>query len=216
MYWMDRYPSVARTIITFERMTRIETGVDEFAKLGRALQERDPRIELPADDDLPCIWDVLVSDRRVGDEGSRRKSRRDGAERGTPPYEYEHLDAMTNLFTELRAMYLEREGTEGDLPAIMDEYLAVVDHIRTSMRDGDGPTVTERIEAEAKERKAKEEADRRRREEQEGMPGWEEMQIAEEMREKRLVAAKRARNEKHSRMAEKQKQESGSAVAATS
>ena len=127
-----------------------------------------------------------------------------------------HLDAMTNLFTELRAMYLEREGTEGDLPAIMDEYLAVVDHIRTSMRDGDGPTVTERIEAEANERKAKEEADRRRREEQEGMPGWEEMQIAREMREKRLVAAKRAKYEKHSRMAERQKQESGSIVAATS
>ena len=46
-YWMDRYPAVARTVLTFERMVNVDTGVEEFAKLGRGLQKRDPRIELP-------------------------------------------------------------------------------------------------------------------------------------------------------------------------
>ena len=55
-------------------------------------------------------------------------------------------------------------------------------------------TVTERIEAEAKERKAKEEADRRRREEQEGMPGWEEMQ--DRRRDERETAGRRQAGEK--------------------
>lgn len=219
-YWMDRYPAVSRTVLTFERMVNIDTGVEEFAKLGRGLQKRDPRIELPPDEDLPCIWEVLVSDKRVGDEGSRRKSRRAGSERGPPPYEFEHLDRMEGMFNELKDTYLEREGVEGDLPAIMDEYVAMVHHVRNSMKEGNGPSVEERIEQEAQERQAREEAERLRKEEQEGMPGWEEMQLAEAMREKRLVAAKRARNEKHDRIAERQsgqaRQEEGSLVAATS
>ena len=220
IYWMDRYPAVARTVLTFERMVNVDTGVEEFAKLGKGLQKRDPRIELPPDEDLPCIWEVLVSDKRVGDEGSRRKSRRAGSERGPPPYEFEHLDRMEGMFNELKNMYLEREGVEGDLPAIMDEYVAMVRHVRDSMKEGNGPSVEERIAQEAQERQAREEAERLKKEEQKGMPGFEEMQLAEAMREKRLVAAKRARDEKLDRIAERQggqvSQGEGSPVAATS
>lgn len=204
IYWMDRYPAVARTVLTFERMVNVDTGVEEFAKLGKGLQKRDPRIELPSDEDLPCIWEVLVSDKRVGDEGSRRKSRRAGSERGPPPYEFEHLDRMEGMFNDLKGMYLEREGVEGDLPAIMDEYVAMVRHVRDSMKEGNGPSVEERIAQEAQERQAREEAERLKKEEQKGVPGFEEMQLAEAMREKRLVAAKRARDEKLNRIAERQ------------
>ena len=103
---------------------------------------------------------------------------------------------------------------------MMDEYVAMVRHVRDSMKEGNGPSVEERIEQEAQERQAREEAERLRKEEQEQMPGWEEMQLAEAMKEKRLVAAKRARNEKLDRIAERQGgqagQEEGSPVAATS
>lgn len=185
-------------------MVNVDTGVEEFAKLGRGLQKRDPRIELPPDEDLPCIWEVLVSDKRVGDEGSRRKSRRAGSERGPPPYEFEPFDRMEGMFNELKDMNLEREGVEGDLPAIMDEYVAMVHHVRDIMNEGNGPSVEERIEQESKERQAREEAERLKKEKQKGMPGFEEMQLADAMREKRLVAAKRARNEKLDRIAERQ------------
>jgi len=203
MYWMDRYPAAARTIITLERMINVDTGVNEFAKLGRGLQKRDPRIELPADGELPCIWEVLVSDKRVGDEGSRRQSRRAGSERGPPPYQIHHLDKMLKLFNELKGMYLEREGVESDLTSIMDEYIAMVNHVRANMSKEDGPSVGELIEQEKNEREAKEKAEKKTRQELENMPGWEEMQLLEEMKEKRNIAAKRARNEKNTRMAEK-------------
>jgi len=127
VYWMDRHPAASRTIITFERMTNTDTGVEEFAKLGRGLQKRDPRIEVPVDDELSCIWDVIVNDKRVGHEGGPGyKSRRAGSERGPPPYENEHLERMEKLFIELKEMYLEREGVQCDLIPIMDDYVAMV------------------------------------------------------------------------------------------
>ena len=127
---------------------------------------------------------------------------------------------IEGMFNNLKKLYSEREGVEGDLPAILDEYVAMIHHVRDSMKEGNGPSVEERIAQEAQERQAREEAERLKKEEQKEMPGFEEMQLAEAMREKRLVAAKRARDEKLNRIAERQggqvSQGEGSPVAATS
>lgn len=119
-HYMDRFGPDDRIVVQFEKMSSKDQDVSlaEVRRIGTFLAEGDDRIRLVEESSLPCIWETIVADKRVGFEGKRRHSLRKGGA-VKYPFKPEQLDAMEGM--------LRRLSEYRYLKPMMKEYIDMIE-----------------------------------------------------------------------------------------
>lgn len=125
-HYMEHFGLEDRLVVQFEKMSSKDQDVSlaEVRRIGKFLKDGDDRIELVEESNLPCVWETIVADKRVGFEGKRRHSLRKGGA-VKYPFKPEQLDDMEAM--------LRRLSEYWQLKPAMEEYLEMIEDERREL-----------------------------------------------------------------------------------